>query len=74
MVGSTKNVSNYVQQAAAELSVGIGHIEACLHLWSPATGLTPAEEKTSEEVMRWERLHVMFDELKKFHADEGPGA
>ena len=65
---------NLKQQAAAELTIGIGHLQAALHLWSPSTGLSPAEARASSEVQAWERLDDMVNAIAKFACGEGPGA
>ncbi|HMS20023.1 hypothetical protein [uncultured Sphingorhabdus sp.] len=66
--------ANYKQFAAAELCKALGHLDACLHLWSPGTGLSPNEEKTNDEVLAWKRLNDLADQLRSFAEDEGPGA
>lgn len=66
--------SNMKQQAAAELAIAIGHLNAALHLWSPGTGLTPTEARNFDEVRKWERLGDLVDEIEYFAKNEGPGA
>jgi hypothetical protein len=65
---------NMKQQAAAELSIAIGHLNAALHLWSPGRGLTPAEEKANSEVLAWRKLLDLVSDVEYFHKNEGPGA
>ena len=65
---------NMKQQAAAELAIGLGHLGAALHLWSPGRGLSPAEERECDEVKSWHKLHELFDKLSDFAKEEGPGA
>lgn len=69
-------VDNLKQQAAAELSIGLGHLQAALHLWSPISGrgLTPAQEREDSEVAAWNKLKGLVEELDWFHHQEGPGA
>jgi hypothetical protein len=65
---------NMKQQAAAQLAIAIGHLNACLHLWSPSTGRSPAEERASEEVKSWHLLHELANRIEVFAEQEGPGA
>lgn len=65
---------NMKQQAAAELSIGLGHLRAALHLWSPGTGLSPAEERANSEVLAWKNFKALIMDVETFAAEEGPGA
>lgn len=65
---------NLKQQAAAQLSIGIGHLVAALHLWSPGTGLSPAEERESSECKAWRAFNALVKDVQTFAAEEGPGA
>lgn len=71
---SPSTTANYKQAAAAQLSIAIGHLDAALHLWSPGTGLSPAEHRADSEVQAWERLHALALQVKMLAKDEGPGA
>lgn len=73
-MSEASTVANYKQQAAAELAIGIGHLDAAIHLWSPGTGLSPAEEAENEEVAAWRHLNNLVTQIKQFADDEGPGA
>lgn len=65
---------NLKQQAAAELSIAIGHLTAALHLWSPGTGLSPAEERDDPECQAWRSFNALVKDVQTFAAEEGPGA
>jgi len=67
-------IGNYKQMAAAELCKAVAHVDACLHLWSPSIGLSPNEARENPEVLAWERLNSLADQLRGFADDEGPGA
>lgn len=71
---SPSTIANYKQAAAAELAIAIGHLDAALHLWSPGTGLTPAEHRADSEVQSWNKLHDLVDQVKQLASGEGPGA
>jgi hypothetical protein len=71
---SPSTTANYRQAAAAQLSIAIGHLDAALHLWSPGSGLTPAEHRADSEVQAWERLHTLVGQVKELAHGEGPGA
>jgi hypothetical protein len=72
MIPST--VANYKQAAAAELAIAIGHLEAALHLWSPGSGLSPAEHRADGQVQSWHKLKDLVNQVKELAHGEGPGA
>lgn len=72
MIPST--IANHKQAASAQIAIAIGHLKAAMHLWSPGTGLSPNEERSSGEVARWHKLHSLIEQLEVFDHNEGPGA